>query len=205
MQKPARLTTFPKQDELFQRISEGDERAYALFFNHYYRNLRPFVLRFTKSSADAEEVLQDVFLRVWLNRDKIIDIEHIDAWVYKVASRECLSFLRKNLSVRTTLTGIKESEEFPDPRGYTPLDTISLEEINRAIAVVVDNMPAQRKKIYQMSRDEGLKPAEIAEALSLSVSTVKNVLTTCLKEIRAFLVRAGFDFLLILPLLLKNF
>ncbi len=205
MQNPARLKPFPQQEELLRRISEGDERAYALFFKHYYTLLKPFVLRFTRSVPDTEEVLQDIFLRVWLHRDKITDIAYIDAWVYKVASRECLSFLRKNLSDKDKLTDIKESQEFPDLPGASPLDTISLAEINRAISIVVENMPAQRRKIFRMSRDEGLKPAEIAESLSLSVSTVKNVLTTCLKEIRAYLVRAGFDFLLLLPLLLKNF
>lgn len=205
MQKPARLKTFNKQAELFQRISEGDENAYALFFNHYYRKLKPFVTKFTKSTPDTEEVLQDIFIRVWLNRDKILEIEHIDAWVYKVASRECLTFLRKNLSDRVSLITLKESQEFSDPRGYTPLDTVSLDEINRAITAAVENMPAQRKKIYQMSRDEGLKPAEIAATLALSVSTVKNVLTICLKEIRTYLIRMGFDMLLILPILLKEF
>ncbi len=204
MQKPAELRIFPEQEELFRRISEGDEEAFALFFKHYYLALNPFVLKFTKSQQDTEEVLQDIFIRVWLNRDKIQDIEHIDAWIYKVASRECLSFLRNNLSNRENLTGIKESQQFPDLRGYTPLDAVSLEEINQAVTTIVNGMPAQRKKIFQMSRDEGLKPSEIAEALSLSVSTVKNVLTICLKEIRTHLVRMGFDFLLVLFLLLKN-
>ncbi len=205
MQKPDELRIFPEQDELFQRISEGDEEAFALFFRHYYRALSPFVLKFTKSQQDTEEVLQDIFIRVWLNRDKIQDIERIDAWIYKVASRECLSFLRNNLSGRKKLTDIPDHQEFPDLRGYTPLDLMNLEEINQAIKNVVNDMPAQRKKIFRMSRDEGLKPSEIAEALSLSVSTVKNVLTICLKEIRTYLVQMGFDFLLVLFFLLKNF
>ncbi len=204
MEKPGGLKTLPDHRELLQRISEGDERAYALFFDHFYTLLRPYVLKFTKSVPDAEEVLQDIFVRVWLYRDKIQEIEHINAWIYKVASRECLSFLRKNLSDRKNLTGLSDSHEFPEPTGATPLDKVQLEEISRAITAAVNQMPAQRKRIYRMSRDEGLKPSEIAEQLSLSVSTVKNVLTLCLKEIRFYLVRAGFDFLLIFLLFLKK-
>lgn len=188
-----KLKTLTDPSELLLRISEGDERAYAVFFEHYYARLRPFVIKFTKSETDAEEVLQETFVRVWLYRDRIAQVENPDVWIRKVASRECLSFLRRNLSDRKSLTDISDNQDFTDQSSQTPHEMLDLDEVHSLIRRAVEKMPAQRRKIYQLSRDEGLKPAEIAEKLGLSVSTVKNVLSASLKEIRTFLIASDVD------------
>lgn len=188
-----KLKTLTDHREILQRISYGDERAYAIFFDHYYNRLRPFVIKFTKSETDAEEVLQETFVRVWLYRDRIAEVENPDLWIRKVASRECLSFLRRTLSDRKSLTDLSDNQDFIDRSLQTPHDTLDLNEVHSLIRIAVEKMPTQRRKIYQLSREEGLKPAEIAEELGLSVSTVKNVLSTALKEIRTFLIASDID------------
>jgi RNA polymerase sigma factor (sigma-70 family) len=82
--------------------------------------------------------------------------------------------------------------------GRTPADIIELQEIQGVVKQVVDQMPAQRKRIYRMSREEGKKPAEIADELLLSVSTVKNTLSQALKEIRAALSVSDTEWLIFL-------
>lgn len=199
------MKTLSDYREVLADLSEGDESAYAVFFNHYYTQLWPFMLRFTRSEADAEEVLQEVFLRVWLYRDKIAVIENPDAWMYRVASRECLAFLRKRLPDRKRLVCLTDEHDYADLSEMTPADRFDFDEISRAVCLAVERMPARKRKIYQMSRDMGMKPAEIAGALSLSVGTVKNVLSQSLKDIRAFLAKSGFDFMLLILSLLKFF
>lgn len=179
-----------RQQDLLQRISEGDEKAFEVVFNEYYPMIRPFVWKLTQSSRDTEEVLQETFIRVWLFRDKILGIDNLRAWIFKVASRECLTLLRKKLHERQKLANWQQ-----DISGgaveETPADFAQLSEINRIVKEAINQMPLQRRRIYQMSREEGMKPREIAEALSLSVSTVKNVLVTSLKYIRDYLADAG--------------
>ena len=187
------MKTLPDQFGILQLISEGNERAYSIFFDHYYTLLWPFVYKFTKSEPDTEEVLQDTMVRVWLYRDKILEIENINAWIYKVASRECLSFLRKNLSSRQNETELDNFQDFTDNRSQNPFDRMNFQQVNALVKEAIENLSPQRKKIYLLSRDEGLKPSEIAENLSLSVSTVKNVLSTSLKEIRSYLSASGYD------------
>ena len=182
--------------ELLQDISEGDEKAFAGLFNHYYPLIRPFVWKFTQSARDTEEILQETFIKIWLHRTKITEINNIRAWVFTIASRECLYTLRKNLHYRQKMA-ILQRDSLAEVPEETPADLAHVAEISRIVQKAVNQMPVQRKRIYQMSRDEGMKPGEIAEALSLSVSTVKNVLTTSLKYIRDRLAAAGHFFLLV--------
>ncbi|MCE6989841.1 RNA polymerase sigma-70 factor [Dyadobacter sp. CY323] len=197
------MKTLPDSSELLLRISEGDEKAYEIFFDFYYGRLYPFVLKFTKSAADAEEVLQETFVRIWLNRDKLPELENINGWIYRVASRECLTFLRKSQLDRSQFSKLSEETEDSTARVNTPVDLVYFQEVNALILQAIDRMPNQRKRIFRLSRDEGMKPAEIAVELNLSVSTVKNVLTTALREIREHLSNEGFDFALVMFVVIK--
>jgi RNA polymerase sigma-70 factor (family 1) len=185
-----------------QGISDGDEKAFAILFNHYYPLIRPFVWKFTQSARETEEILQEIFIKIWLHRYKITEIEHLRAWIFKIASRECLYTLRKNLHYRQKMAALQQIGSINTPDD-TPAELTHAAEISRIVQRAVDQMPVQRKRIYQMSRDEGMKPGEIAEALSLSVSTVKNVLTTSLKYIKDRLAAAGHIFLLICSLFVR--
>jgi RNA polymerase sigma factor (sigma-70 family) len=127
----------------------------------------------------------------------------MDGWIYKVASRECLTFLRKNQFGRSQLSELDIDTEDAGGRVNTPADLVYFQEVSNMIMQAIDRMPNQRKRIFQLSRDEGMKPTEIAKKLNLSVSTVKNVLNTALKEIRQYLGSEGFDFSMIVILLIK--
>ena len=82
-------------------------------------------------------------------------------------------------------------EQTADQHAPLPTDIATLSEINRLVGLAVGRMPPQRQRIYRLSREGGMKPAEIAEKLSLSVNTVKNVLVVALKEIRESLAASG--------------
>jgi RNA polymerase sigma-70 factor (family 1) len=177
------------EKELCMRIADGDEAAFASLFYRYYPLLRPFILKFTNSADKTEEMLQETFMRVWLNRDQLPEIENLQAWIFTIASRQCLQAIRTELNHRKKLAVLQSRQTGWEPS--TPLDATQLAEISRLISQAVNNMPPQRQRIYRMSREQGLKPAAIAEALSLSVTTVKNALVTALKDIRNHLGVAG--------------
>jgi RNA polymerase sigma-70 factor (family 1) len=186
-----RWTRLFEQDKqaIQERIAEGDEEAFADLFDHYYTLLRPFVWKFTQSPAETEDILQETFIRVWLSRDKIPAIDNLHSWIFTIASRQCLTLMRGNLSNRKKMGALQQQESARIME--TPADTAQVAEITRLVTEIVNRMPPQRQRIYRMSREEGLKPAAIAEALSLSVQTVKNALVTALREIRDQLTAAG--------------
>lgn len=182
------LKRIENEQLLLKQISGGDEQAFGILFYHYLPVLRSFALRFTKSEDAAEEIIQDTFLRVWLNRDKLEQVENIKAWLYKYASNECLSYLRKTLKQARAIDSLMAEEP---KESNTTIDTIHLNEVNHLIEVAIERLPGQRKKIYLMSRSEGLNIAEIAEKLGLSPNTVKNALVISLKSIREYLGKNG--------------
>lgn len=161
--------------------------------------------RFSGSDADAEEILQETFIRIWLSRDKLPEIDNVDGWIYRIASRECLSFLRRTRHTAHKQTNLDHCGEIAASRNTSPIEKLGAEEIQLAIDRYVESMPQQRRKIFRLSREEGLKPSEIATMLSLSVSTVKNTLSTSLREIRVHLKELGFENLPILICCLIRF
>lgn len=191
-----RVAPLLEENDIRNRIAEGDETAFTELFAHYYSLLLPFVSRFTHSEADAEEVLQETFVRVWLSREQLPDIDNLRGWIYTIASRQCLMILRANLNNKKKLHALYQQS----PKELVQ-DNASLAEITRLVGEAVSQMPAQRQRIYRLSREAGLKPQAIAVELSLSVSTVKNVLVLALKEIRSHLEAAGHVFPLIYLLL----
>lgn len=183
------------------RIADGDEQAFFELFTVFSPRLRPFVRNITRSEADAEEVIQETFVRVWLARDSITGVQDLAKWLFTIASRESIRYMRRQLAHERKLAESARSAE--KTSAISPLDYSMVAELRRIVQEVIREMPPQRRLIYQLSRDEGLKPAAIAEKLSLSTGTVKNVLSRALKEIRDKLEAAGIPLTLFIFHLLK--
>ncbi|WEK33729.1 MAG: sigma-70 family RNA polymerase sigma factor [Candidatus Pseudobacter hemicellulosilyticus] len=181
-----------EEKELLLRTAEGEEEAFARLYQYYYSQLHTYLWRFTGSSADTTEILQATFIRVWLSRDKLPTIEHFRAWVYKVCSREAMSFLRKRLEEKNQLTKLSAGSPTNIPAA-TPFELLNVSQIQTLITEAIAQMPASRKRIFQMHRLEGLKVGEIATRMGLSVSTVKNTVAAAQKHIRQHLSAAGYE------------
>lgn len=186
--------------ELYSEIAEGDEKAFTVFFEYHYPRLKPFISRFFSDTDQAEDALQETFIRVWLNRDQLPAIKNVPAWLHTISSRICLNAMRKDLAQRNYAAQHPVQHITPPT---TPADVLSAAEIGRLVADAIDKMPDARRRIYLLSREEGMKPAQIADTLTISVSTVKNTLVTALKDIRNHLTANGHIISLIL--LLKKY
>lgn len=186
--------------KLIERIVGGDEQAFSVLFFNYLPVLQIFATKFTKSDDAAEEIIQDAFLRVWLNRDKLAEVENVRAYLYKYVSNECLSYLRKKLKEDKVIDAFTSKQ--PNSHNSTS-EEINLNEITKIIAIAVEKLPEQRKNIYQLSRRDGKSIPEIAEILNISPNTVKNALVISLKSIRLHLNQHGITF--VFPLILFFF
>lgn len=189
-------TTSYNEKVLFQLIAAGDEKAFDTLFNLFLPRLYPFIIKLTRSEQATQEIIQETFIRVWLNRDKLPGIDNPGGWLFKVTSNECYSYLRKSVLNNKFFNTI-DTEPDPVDATYEELD---LKELNRLIGEAVDKLPPQRKKIFQLSREQGKSIPEIAATLNLSPNTVKNALVSSLKFIREYLGKYDVLFLiLILP------
>lgn len=185
------LSNADKEHVLIEKIVEGDEQAFSVLFFKYLPVLHIFATKFTKSEDAAEEIIQDSFLRVWLNRDKLAAVDNVKAYLYKYVSNECLSYLRKKLKEDRVVDAFMAKQQ--NSHNNT-VETINLNEVTKIIAIAVEKLPDQRKNIYQLSRRDGKTIPEIAEILNISPNTVKNALVIALKSIRIHLDQHGIVF-----------
>jgi RNA polymerase sigma-70 factor (family 1) len=177
---------------LFARIAAGDEAAFGALFTAYAPSLHDYLQGLTKSHASAQELVQNTFIRVWLSRDKLPEIEHPRAWIFTVAANEAYNFLKKQAREEKALEGLARLP------ALSAGDETLYRELKAAIGEAIGALPERRAEIYKLSREQGMPQQEIAERLGISLQTVKNTLGAALEDIRRHLKDKGLWMLAIL-------
>jgi RNA polymerase sigma-70 factor (ECF subfamily) len=185
---------------LFERIAIGDETAFSIIFFRYTARLAPFVTHLLQSDSWCEEIIQDVFLRLWQSRMKLATIDNPSAYLYQMASNRTLDFIKRNArEVKLQYY----AAQWLTPSADHPNTAVDFREIENKLKEAVRRLPAQRRLIYQLVREEGLTHAEIAERLRISKHTVRNHVAEALQEIRIYLRENGVIVVLLLGLVQK--
>jgi RNA polymerase sigma-70 factor, ECF subfamily len=151
------------------------------FFKEKYRPLCLVACRYVKNIETAEEIVQDVFVRLWEKRDQINVRGPVQAYVTISVKNNCLNYL-KHESIVNTFEKSEIQRIYLDPSENE--DEISDFELETAIINAIEELPPQRKKIFILSRTEGLKYTEIAEKMGLSVKTIEAQMGKALKHLR---------------------
>ncbi|MCY1721405.1 RNA polymerase sigma-70 factor [Prolixibacteraceae bacterium Z1-6] len=159
--------------DLTRRVKSGEKEAYQILFERYAPKIYHFALSYLKSTADSEELVQDVFLKVWEKRDILDATQNIKAFIFKIAINTIYDFIRrKNIE-----TAFQEFSKANYSTGSNNTwDTVIFEEMQTTINRLVAQMPEQRRKIFKLSKSKGLTNDEIAKELQLSKRTVENQL-----------------------------
>jgi RNA polymerase sigma-70 factor (family 1) len=170
---------------LLARLATGDETAFNMLFGRYRDKLYHYLLKITKSPEISEEIVIDIFIKLWVGRELMPQIELFENYLHKVAYHKAMDFLRTtSRHTRLQQIYIQRMEHKPDRLA----DEVLIDEESRALLhKAVLSLPPQRKLIYTLSRKQGLTYDQIAGALNLSPSTVKNSITAAIKSITEFL------------------
>jgi RNA polymerase sigma-70 factor (family 1) len=180
-------STLYSDKELFLQIAGGDEQAFERLFDRYVPALQPYLQSMVKSRQATEDILQNTFIRIWLYRDRLQHIDHPRTWITRIAVHECLNYLRKTGNEQKAVHGLQVI--MPDQESYEP--DIQYHQTRQFIQEAVAQLSPQRRKVYEMSRQQGLSAQEIATQLQLSVQTVKNTLAAGIESIRQYLQSKG--------------
>ncbi|MBL7735649.1 MAG: RNA polymerase sigma-70 factor [Chitinophagaceae bacterium] len=188
-----------ERNELFRKSAEGDHAAFAQMFHYYNARLFSFVKKVTKHAAVAEEIVQEVFLRAWLNRQKLAEMEQPEGWLFLIASNLSLTYLRNAANEARKINAYSKSSSSAN----TPDFTAKLEgkEIASLIEEAVQRLPPKRQIIFRMSRHDRLSYEEIAEKLCISTNTVKDHLVIALRFVRQHLHQRTGSFFHILAII----
>lgn len=164
-----------------EKIALGDHYAFRYIFMKYFPKVKLFITHLIKSESIAEELSQDIFLKVWTSRKQLPGLRSFNAYIYKIAKNTALNYIDHKYVEDTYMAN------FTPETSTNPIDEIEARELELLIQLTVDQMPEQRRKVYTMSRVENLKSEEIAIILNLSKKTVENHLSLALKDIRNIL------------------
>ena len=184
------------EKELFELIAESDEAAFEKIFHTYNAKLLPFVTSITKNREAAEEIMQEVFLKLWLHRTSLTEIENPTAWLIRVSSNLALSYLQR-LAIHTKV--VKRISGQTSQTDTLVESEMDVKKIKEHVAVAVSQLPKNRRQIYNLSREDGLNRRQIAERMGIAESTVKNQLTAALKFIQEYIEK---NYNIYLPLFL---
>ncbi|MBC9912392.1 RNA polymerase sigma-70 factor [Chitinophaga varians] len=171
------------EHDLLLLVSQGDEAAFARLFHTYHQRLGAFVYQLTGSLSMAEEIVQEVFIRIWEKRDKLSQVSHFHPYLYTTAKNYTFSFLKK---LGRELEHKQQWEMTIAADTGNPYEESMDARYRRIIDQAIAELPAQRQRVYLLSRDEGLRQAEIAERMDISRETVKKHMVLALRAIRSY-------------------
>lgn len=178
--------------QLVKNLAGGDFNAFDTLFKRYNRNLYHFALSLLKSAEDSEDVVQEVFVRIWENRDKIKKGHSFKSFLFTIAYNIIVDHLRKRMSDVKFREQLEKNIQSDLTREG---DTLDYKELDNRFRSLVNKLPPQRKRIFEMHRDQGMTYKEIGRKLNISHNTVRNQFSEALKFLRE---QMGNDSLLIL-------
>lgn len=161
-------------------------------FYSYYSSLLVYVRKFVSEKTIAEDILQEVFLSVWKNRNKIdFETQPIKPYLYKIAHNKALNYLRSEKSRKSTTQelDLTINKEMAD---YNQHNTLLLKEADREIKLCMEKLPPRCREVFISSRIEMMKNKEIASVLNISEKAVEKHITLALLKIKECLLRIGF-------------
>ena len=180
------------EKEQWSEIQRGNKILFEVNFRKHYSPLCGFAYTKLQSSALAEEIVQEVFVKLWDKR-KSLDITYFKSYLYTSVNNAVMNHFKHEKVKQEYQTEMKVVAD-----DSTDDDTVEFDELQSKLAALIEAMPEQRQKVFKLAKIDGLKYMEVAEKLGVSIKTVENHMGKALSYLREHLA----DFYVLLPLLL---
>ena len=164
---------------LWKRIQNDNKQDFNNLFKSCYRMLCLYIVQFTKNMDDAEDIVQEVFVKLWMKRHSININSSLKSYLFKATYNAYIDSARKEQRNNFYLTELKYQALQPQTE-----EIIGFEEKIKKVKVIVDQLPQKCKQIFLLSKSEGLKNKEIAMSLSISIKTVESQMRIAFRKIR---------------------
>ena len=172
------------ENELAARLAAGDEGAFVQLYHTYGNKIYSLALMYLKSVELAKDAVQEVFLKLWVRREKMGKVENLEAFVFIVGRNHIIDQLKGKLAnPRMHETAL---DYLPDDL-LLPHHRVDLKQLQKNIAEAIEKLPPQQKNIFRLSREEGLSHEQIAQRLGIGKETVKNHMVRALNTLRTWL------------------
>jgi RNA polymerase sigma-70 factor (family 1) len=165
---------------LLGRIAAGDEPSFRALFDLYKNRFYLVALKMTRSEIASEELVQEIFLKIWRNRSSLVKVENADAYLFTIAYREIYRYFKK-LALEKKMQEVLSTS--PVLQNVTD-EAVLAQECERLLNEAVSKLPSQQQRVFKLARQDGLTREQIANELKISPNTVKNHLADAIKSIK---------------------
>ena len=183
-----RIMSLDDIEDIIHRLKNEDKSPVDELFNYYYPRLYYFSKSILKIDNQIDDILQEVFVKIWLNRQKIGKAETFNAWIFTITKNEILSLLRNNIRDQTFkhelfLRAVAEEYHTPNP--------VEFDEVKAGIDKIIADLPEERQMVFILSHTEGRSNHEIAMQMNISEKTVEDHITHAIKQIKHSMKESG--------------
>lgn len=161
-------------------LSKGSVRAFDALFQLYYPRVKTFLYSMIDDNEVAEDLAQDTFVHLWISRASLEGVRNLNAYVYQSTKHTLYDYWNRNRNVQTV--GLEDVSIAPSVEDVENL--VFSHELEELMGKAVESMPDQRKRVFHMSRNQGMTNDEIASQLGISKRTVETHLTVALATLR---------------------
>ncbi len=171
------------ETELIRALRKGSVKAFDALYDLYFHRIYGFCYQFTKSHKDTEDIVQEVFIKLWLSRSEIKNEESLGGLIFRIAKNHIIS-------AHHSILRQPQYEDYllyRESLGKEDTEWLEYHEFATIVNQAIESLPNAQQRIFKLSRIAGMSNREIAGLLAISEQTVKNQLVSSLKSIRKFL------------------
>lgn len=166
---------------LVSQLKQGDKKAFEQIFKKYSERIYYFSIKYLKLKEDAEEITQEVFVRLWNRRFDLKTELSFSSYLFMIAKNAVIDMLRKRQKESVFNEDINSGVE---SSSHDDSKSIEYNELHEIIQNSIQELPQKRRQIYLLSRDEGLTYKQIAEKLNISIKTVESHMRLALQQLK---------------------
>ncbi|AYB32546.1 RNA polymerase sigma-70 factor [Chryseolinea soli] len=175
----------PIDTDLIARIKKGDAKSLELLFRRLYPNLCAYARKFLNDAVEAEEIVQDLFSTLWEDRHKLDEQQSLSSYLFTSVKNRCLNFLilQKRKTKHADLMRFLYVQEVSGEAAHS-YHALLAKDLEKDFHTAMEDLPTECRKIFELSRQEGLKYQEIALKLNISIKTVETQMSRALAKLR---------------------
>jgi len=179
-----------------------DEHAFRVIYDKNFDRIAKFTYKMCKSDTVTEEIVQDVFCKLWLNRNALAHVNNIEAYLFSIARNKTIDFLRR-LAIESSIIYELSSQQYETQNVID--EKLNADSLIALINNALKGLSIQKRQIFELSKIQGLSHDDVAEKMQLSKSTVKNHLSETLKHLKKYILQHPENGTLFCLYLIKTF
>jgi RNA polymerase sigma-70 factor (family 1) len=172
------------EPQLLQQAAQGSREAYAALYKHYLPKLYKYLYEINRSKEDTEEILQDIFMKLWESKDELSNVKTLNSYLFRIARNKLMNLFDHQKVKRKAEDYLEKNA---GESGNTSEDKYIYKQYSAVVQIAINSLPPKRRLVFEMSTQEELTHDQIAERLNISKSMVKKQLYAANNYVKEYL------------------